>query len=133
MEKPFQGGPVDVPPHQTEKFVDRISESVVCPLRREIQICDQQTFLNRSCAPCAEKFAEGSSDFFRRSSIDSAGRFFRACLKAARFRGTHRPPACSRRAGGKRAFERLPRRPAQGADTNSAVSRRARPQKVGSW
>src|ERR1039457_2259280 len=25
------------------------------------------------------------------------------------FRGTHRPPACSRRAGGKRAFERLPR------------------------
>src|ERR1022692_4385022 len=24
-------------------------------------------------------------------------------------RGTHRPPACSRRAGGKRAFERLPR------------------------
>src|ERR1039458_2256071 len=23
--------------------------------------------------------------------------------------GTHRPPACSRRAGGKRAFERLPR------------------------
>ena len=36
----------------------------------------------------------------------------------------------SRRKTGLRAS---PARPAQGADTNSAVSRRARPQKVGSW
>src|ERR1019366_7486856 len=62
-----------------------------------------------------------------------SGDFVEALLNDAQDAG-HSSSSCvqqaSRRKTGLRAS---PARPAQGADTNSAVSRRARPKKVGSW